>query len=277
LRSLRAETAVILRPDHWWGALLVYLAGIPIRVGYDMPGVSPFLTEAVKPVSGTHVVRQSMRLVEKWTGPIPDANVELTYPIEDSDVAEAEALLLQHNVSPEVRRVAIHPGAGAAIKRWPAEHWATVADTLARQWNTTVIFTGSESERAEIEQIRQRMTYSAPGVSHVSLAGQTPLGTLAALYSRTRLVLGVDSGPLHLAVAAGVPTVHLYGPADPVEFGPWGTAQPHIVITTAIGCRPCRLLDWPDSDAINHPCVRDIQPTDVIAAALRAVQPSQTG
>jgi heptosyltransferase-2/heptosyltransferase-3 len=277
LRTLHAETAIIMRPDHWWGALLAYVAGVPVRIGYDLPGVGPFLTEAVKPIGGAHVVRQSMRLVEKWTGVIPDSDVTLSYPFDDSDVAEAEALLLRHNVSPDVERIAIHPGAGTAIKRWPVEHWAAVADALAERWQATVIFTGSEAEGAEIEQIRQRMTYAAQSVSSVSLAGQTSLGTLAALYSRTRIVLGVDSGPLHLAVAAGVSTVHLYGPADPVEFGPWGNPAQHVVLSTAIDCRPCRLLDWPDSDAINHPCVRDIQPAVVIAAALRAVQPTHTG
>ena len=278
LRSLHAETAIILRPDHWWGAALAYLAGIPVRVGYDLPGVGPFLTNSIKPSGGDHAVRQSLRLVEKWTGPIPDADVLLAYPFDDSDVAEAEALLLRYNVSPDVERVAIHPGAGTIIKRWPVEHWAMVADALAERWQATVIFTGSVSERGEIEQIRQHMSHAAQSVS---LAGETPLGTLAALYSRTRMVLGVDSGPLHLAVATGVPTVHLYGPADPTEFGPWATsakdASRHVLLSTSIGCRPCRLLDWPESDMINHPCIRDIPPQAVIAAALRATQPSQTG
>ncbi len=278
LRALHAETAIILRPDHWWGAALAYLAGIPVRVGYDLPGVGPFLTDAVKPTGGDHAVRKSLRLVEKWTGPIPDADVTLSYQLDDSDVAEAEALLLRHNVSPNIERVAIHPGAGTTIKHWPVEHWAMVADALAERWQAAVIFTGSEAERDEIEQIRKRMSHA---VQSVSLAGETPLGTLAALYSRTRIVMGVDSGPLHLAVASGVPTVHLYGPADPVEFGPWSAsaieASRHILLSTSIGCRPCRLLDWPESDAINHPCVRDIPPQAVIAAALQAAQPSQTG
>ena len=273
LRALRAETAIIMRPDHWWGALLAYVTGIPVRVGYDLPGVRPFLTHAVTPISTDHAVRQSLRLVERWTGPITDQAATLTYPLDDADVAEAEALLLRHNVSPTVERIAIHPGAGTAIKRWPSLHWAKVADTLAARWQAVVIFTGSAAEQEEIGHIRRQMTQP----NSISLAGETPLGTLAALYQRTRLVLGVDSGPLHLAVAAGVPTVHLYGPADPVTFGPWGDPARHIVLSSEIGCRPCRLLDWPAADAINHPCVRDITPQAVIAAALRADQVSQTG
>jgi heptosyltransferase-2/heptosyltransferase-3 len=267
---LRAEVAVILRPDHWWGALLAYWAGIPVRVGYDLPGVKPFLTNAI-PFTPTHAVRQSLRLIEQWTGTIPDSEVDYRFPYEEGDVAALQMLLAQLNVSPtdSVPHVAIHPGAGTAIKRWPAEHWAAVADELAEQFGATIFFTGNAAESADIAQIAAIMSHTS-----VSLAGQTNFRTLAALYASTRLVIGADSGPLHLAVACGVPTVHLYGPADPAEFGPWGDPNRHIVLTSAIGCRPCRILDWPDIDTANHPCVRDISPRTVIDAALRAAKSS---
>jgi len=104
----------------------------------------------------------------------------------------------------------------------------------------------------------------------IVLAGETSVGQLAALYEGARVVLGPDSGPLHLATAVGAPTVHLYGPADPAEFGPWGDPARHIVLTTAIACRPCRILDWPGADPAGHPCVRDIAPDAVLEAAVRA-------
>ncbi|MHB8627425.1 MAG: glycosyltransferase family 9 protein [Aggregatilineales bacterium] len=268
VRTLRAEVAVILRPDHWWGALLAYWAGIPVRIGYNLPGVKPFLTNAI-PFTATHAVRQSLRLVEQWTGAIPDSDVDYHFPRGESDRAALETVLTQLNVPPSdcAPRVAIHPGAGTAIKRWPAGHWAAVADTLAEQWGATIVFTGGAAEGMDITRIAAAMSHKS-----ISLAGKTTLGTLAALYRTARVVIGVDSGPLHLAVACGAPTVHLYGPADPVEFGPWGDPNRHIVLTSPIGCRPCRILDWPDVDAINHPCVRDISPQIVIDAALRAAQ-----
>ncbi|RMG85212.1 MAG: hypothetical protein D6712_09875, partial [Chloroflexi bacterium] len=59
LRALRYSTAIIMRPDHWWGALLAKLAGIPVRIGYDLPDVKPFLTHAI-PHQHEHVVIQNM-------------------------------------------------------------------------------------------------------------------------------------------------------------------------------------------------------------------------
>ncbi len=274
LRRLRAETAIILRPDHWWGALLAYLAGIPQRIGYDLPDVRPFLTLACAlPFRRDHAVRQSLRLVESWTGVVADSDAALTFPHTPADSAEVEALLAQNNLTVGQPFVAIHPGAGTAIKRWPPQAWAKVAEALAERWRAAIVFTGSESERFEIEAIRAQITHTAqPRTLHFSLAGQTELRTLAALYAGAKVVIGPDSGPLHLAVAAGAPTVHLFGPAAPSEFGPWGDPQRQITLTTPIGCRPCRVLDWPESDALNHPCVRDISPQRVIAAAIHAAE-----
>ena len=101
------------------------------------------------------------------------------------------------------------------------------------------------------------------------MAGRTDLGTLAAVYRRCELVGGPDSGPLHLAVAAGTPTIHLYGPVDQRTFGPWGDPQRHVVVTSDWPCIACNRLDWPDAALAEHGCVRDIAVEDVIAAAAR--------
>jgi heptosyltransferase-2/heptosyltransferase-3 len=73
----------------------------------------------------------------------------------------------------------------------------------------------------------------------LALAGQTSVGQLAALMRRATLVLGVDSGPLHLAAAQGVRTLHLYGPGDAGRFGPWGDRARHVVLRADLWCSPC--------------------------------------
>jgi heptosyltransferase-2/heptosyltransferase-3 len=134
--------------------------------------------------------------------------------------------------------VCIHPGAGAPVKLWRKEGWARVADALVEGYRAKVILTGSASEEPLVQAIAERMA-SQPLVA----AGQTTLGQLAALMARCRLALGVDSGPLHLAVAVGTPTVHLYGPVDSRTFGPWGDPARHIVLTSDMDCIPCNRLD----------------------------------
>jgi len=266
LRHLKAKSAIIFRPDHWWGAMLAAMAGIPQRIGFDLPDVAPFLSQAI-PFKKGHAVELGMSLVSPWVETPPREAIRLHFPVVEEDRQYIQERLREWNFPDGAPRVIIHPGAGSPIKQWSPAYWAHVADRLVGEWGAPIIFTGSDRELRTIRNITHRM--AAPAII---LAGETSVSQLAALYDGARVVIGPDSGPLHLAVAAGTPTVHLYGPADPAEFGPWGSPERHAVLTSDIACRPCRVLDWNSDDPANHPCVRDIAPDDVIAAALHVTQ-----
>ena len=265
LRRIGYASAIIMRPDHWWGAMVTHLAGIPQRVGYDLENVAPFLTEAVKFEYG-HAVEQNLRLVSSWTGTLDAADIKLAYPWWKVDCHLIGWLIESLKFEGNAPVVCIHPGSGAASKFWRAENWVQVADQLAAEYGAKIVFTGTRSEAALADAIAADMSADA-----VSIAGDTNLGELAALYARSRAVLGPDSGALHLAAAVGTPTVALFGPADPQEFAPWGDPRLHEVITSDIGCRPCRILDWQNDNMDYHPCVRDITVRQVFEAARRVL------
>lgn len=266
LRLLRYSAALILRPDHWWGALVAWLAGIPVRIGYALPDVAPFLTNRV-PVQRVHAVRQSAMLVERLTGTaLDESSLALRYTVSADDRAWVQGYLSEHDLQVGDRLIVLHAGAGSPIKLWDPQRWATVADRLAGQASARIILTGGEAEIPLARAIAGHMT--APPIV---MAGDTRIGTLAALLERSALALGPDSGPLHLAAAVGTPTVALFGPADPDEFRPWGPSARHLVLTSEIGCRPCRILDWPGDSLDNHPCVREITVERVVEAGHRAL------
>ncbi len=197
IRQLRAGTALILRPDHWWGALFAALAGIPRRIGYQLPDVSPFLTDRV-PYREQHAVLQSLKLVESWTKPIDATQLRLKFPVGEADREYVQQLIAAQpeNIALNQRYVVIHPGASTPLKFWPPEHWALVADRLAERLKAAIIFTGSDREHPQIINIRRRM---ARETTSLSLAGETNIGQLAALCENAALVLGPDTGPLHVA------------------------------------------------------------------------------
>ncbi len=265
----RYDLAFVLRFDHWWGALLAFLARVPRRVGYAMPECEPFLSDPVPYVADRHEVAQNLSLVQ-WDmegiqpPPLQNGPSRKDHPLEFNVPEQASAWA--RRVLPTASAIAIHPGAGAAIKLWQVERWAAVGDALAEEMGAKVLLTGAQAERALCLEIAAQMKHSAQ-----VLAGETTLDQLAALLSRCRLVLGPDSGPLHLAVAMGTPTVHLYGPVDPTSFGPWGLPDRHAVLTSAWPCIPCNRLDYSDSELAHHPCVREIPVEAVLAAARRAV------
>ncbi len=263
LRKESFDSAIIFRPDHWWGTMLAAFAGIPTRIGFDTPETSPWLSQALA-LPYEHTAASNLRLVSAFLGNDEPANPlhhPLDFVLNPDDIAEAEQLLSALAVEPDKKLVVIHPGAGAAIKLWDSGKWGEVAQRLAAA-GCVVLLTGGPNEK--------RLSAEVAAAAHdaaIDLGGKTSFGVLAALLHTAVLVLGPDSGPLNLAVAVGTSTVHLYGPADSVLFGPWGDAEKHVVLRSAWGCVPCGRFDWPDLP--EHGCVRDIAVDAVFDTAHR--------
>ncbi len=265
LRATGYDAAVVLRFDHWWGAWLAAAAGIPRRIGYAWPETQPFVTEAYPYNCDRHEVEQNAHLLAALVG-APLEPGPLRYAVAPADADWAERWLAGHGLDRRQPLVAVHPGAGAAVKQWPAAAWSAVADSLAREQNAQILLTGSAGERVLTLAVAAGMARPA-----LDVAGQTTLGQLAALQARCALVLGSDSGPLHLAVAAGVPTVHLYGPAATAKFGAWGDPARHRVVTSPWACVPCDRLDWTGRALAYHACMAAITVDTVLAAARQAM------
>lgn len=240
LREGAPTAAVILRDDHWWGAWLAQRAGIPLRIGADHPAVRHYLTHPV-PLRQSHWAQRNVELVdaaaamlggEVLSEPITPESAPARWQVSRGAEEAAQRLLTKHGV--EAPYVVLAPGAGAPVKLWPPERWARVASTIAEQFGLAVVFTGAAGEAPLIDRVRVAM--SAPSCS---LAGQTDLDALAVVLTRARLVVGPDSGPLHLAVAVGTPTVHLYGPSLASAYGPWGDPARHRALSAGWHCPRC--------------------------------------
>ncbi len=277
LRAGRYDCALILRFDYWWGALLAEQSGIPRRWGFALPAVTPWLTDAVPYQPGRHEVEQDWTLAAAATagapgaGPAPPADraagcPALRFALTAEDRAAAAAL-----VPPEAigRLVCIHPGTNASRKLWTPAGWAAVTRHLLAQ-GSAVAFTGSAGEAPLIAAIQAALDPAARAAAP-SLAGRTTLGALGALFAASRAVLGVDSGPLHLAAAVGTPTLRLYGPSDEAVWGPWGPAARNVVVR-APGTRPGRFLDPTRQSLEGGPEMLAITPEQVIAALPRVLE-----
>ncbi|HEX6289898.1 MAG TPA: glycosyltransferase family 9 protein [Herpetosiphonaceae bacterium] len=258
LRAGHYDAALIARDDHWWGALLAMLAGIPLRLGFALPETEPFLTTALPHSFSTHVTAQNIRLVEALTGQPATKPPPMVAPIGGRDRAWATEWLTRHGVIPDAQIVALHPGAGGAAKLWIDARWSEVADALHER-GYTVVLTGGPDEQALVTSIVRAMARHP-----LTLVGAATIGQLAALYARCALVLGVDSGPLHLAAACGVPTLALFGPGDAGRFGPWGDPQRQIVLRSGLWCSPCGVLDACPRGTLPSECMARISTAEVV-------------
>ncbi len=262
LRDERFDCALSFRADFWWGALALALAGIPVRVGFAHPLVSPLLTHRCLDPGPLHEVERNLVLLTRLG--VPAAPGPLEFSTSRAERQAARDLLARAGVPPGAPFLVVHPGAGGYGKHWTVEGWAAVVRALqAEGWR--VVLTGGAAERALTAAIQAQLTRPV-----VDLAGQTSLGVLAAVLQRAALVLGPDCGPLHLAVALGTPTVHLFGPSDPTRFGPYGPPDRHLVVRAAVTCPACQRYGYtPDQDH-PHICMAAITP-EMVLAAVRAL------
>jgi heptosyltransferase-1 len=120
------------------------------------------------------------------------------------------------------------------------------------------------SGRGEVA-LAEQVTANLAGAPMLNLAGRTGLRDLVAIFAECAVAFGPDSGPMHIAAAAGCPVVSLWGATAPERSSPWGFAD--LALTGAIPCHPCYLRECP----IGRECMRRIAPAEVAAALKRAL------
>lgn len=263
LRHERYDAAILLRDDHWWGAALALLAGIPRRVGYAVAECRPLLTDALPWDRDEHVTVQGLRLVEHLVDIKQEhrAAIASSFIPDAHDATWADAWLRSNGVA-ERQLVVIHPGTGGQSKLWLSERWAALGDELIDINDCRIVVTGGPEEADLVAAVANAMRGAA-----IPLVGATSVGQLAALLARAALVLGVDSGPLHLAAAVGAPSLHLYGPGDDRRFGPWGDPQRHVVLRAGLWCSPCGVFSACPRATRPSECMERITTRAVFAAA----------
>lgn len=180
----------------------------------------------------------------------------LEFPLFDEDHTEAVALL-QHLARADRPWIGLHAGARPPVRRWPAEYFATVADTLACRFGAQIILTGGPGEEETAQQVETHMHMPA-----LNIAGQTSLGGLAALISKLDLFISNDTGPAHVADAVDCPSITVFGPAEFQRWRPLDGIR-HPSLRRPVACSPCNYWACP----IDHRCLRWLGPQQVINAA----------
>lgn len=149
--------------------------------------------------------------------------------VTDADLEEARAAC---GGTPE-RLVIVHPGAGDPRRRWPIEHFATVGKAL-HEAGFELAVVGSGADQPLADELCARL-----GAGAANLAGRLSLGGLAGLGAQCRLFVGNDSGPLHVAEAAGAPTVGIYWCGNIVNADPITRANHRPVLSWQLTCPAC--------------------------------------
>ena len=289
LRRERYDLGIDVRGDVL-SILVLALAGVRRRVGWAMGGGGFLLTDIAHWVPERHEVRSRLALLERLGIDAADP-VRVLVHVGDEDRARVAARLRAEwretvpvgarasRAATTARRVhrrlptslghgrfddeppliAVHLGAGTAAKRWPASHWRRLIERLLHDGRRVVVVGGKDD-----------VEWSRPLEPHPLLrdwSGRLSVTETAALLERADLFIGADSGPAHIAAAAGVPSLVLFsGTNRPAQWRPWSRRS--LVLKERVRCSPCHRKVCPLAD---HPCLTGITPDRVHRAAHRWV------
>lgn len=248
-RSLRDRgyTQSIVLPGSWKSALVPYFAGIPRRTGYRGEMRYGLLND-IRPLDKTLLKTTPQRFVAlAEDGPVTIAP-EIPLPHFRVDAEHGAALMHRLHLDPAKPAVGLMPGAEyGPAKQWPIEYYGELARLLHAAGVQTWVF-GSGKERTLGEGIRL-----TSGNVAINLCGRTQLTDVMDLAAQCRAVVSNDSGPMHIAAAAGVPVVAIYGSSTPDHTPPLTDRKK--IHYLRLSCSPCFKRECP----LEHThCLRNI-------------------
>ncbi len=178
------------------------------RVGFRIRGLGFLLNKCI-PYRQQHAIDRNLSLINALGATTANRDIELSLSTADKRFARTR-------LASPAQWVCIAPGSGRKEKNWLTERWATVADALIERSKARIVFTGSAREHLLVQGIIDRMRHPAAALN---LCGKTSLPQLAAVIQRCSLVLGPDSGTMHLARAMKTPLLGLFTVENPNEWG----------------------------------------------------------
>lgn len=279
LRRARYDLVIDLHggPRSSW---LARASGAPQRIGYRVTGRSWMYTTAVgrpRELRPRHsVVNQwdLLQAIPQWPGGDADPSRDaVEMPIPHAVEAAADRRLDAAGVTRGHDLVLAHVSAGNPFRRWPEPAFAQVLAAVAgAAHNRRVAVSSGPSDRAAAG----RIVAAARGIlgdnaGRIVDIGEFDLVELRALIERSRLFIGGDTGPLHIAATTRTPIVGIYGPTLAARSQPWrDPAVPSLAMeVNGLPCRPCEQRVCVPGD---FRCLTHIGPEQVIAAAEEALR-----
>lgn len=160
-----------------------------------------------------HTLDYHLALLE----PLGIGNASPALHLELPRAAREKAEKLRRDAKIDNAFIIFHPGSARVEKFWGTQRWADVIDHARRDYDVDLVLTGgaSEIEQEHIREIKAKLRHPI-----IDLSGNTDLLTLTALIAQARLLVTVDSAPMHLAAATQTPQVVLFGPTNPFHWRP---------------------------------------------------------
>lgn len=241
-------------PRSFSSALVTFLSGAGRRIGYGGDLRNLLLTDALPKSLYTegHLTGVYMRLAERAADRMPG---RVAHPVVVPPYAWQEHI---GKLGLTEGYVVVSPGAEyGPAKVWSHERYAALVSRISAETGRHVVVVGTERDRSSANRI-----LAGAGLAGSNLAGMSDVEGLLCVLRGAALVVGNDSGPVHLSASMGRPTVTIFGSTDPGWTAPIGRST--AVVRLEMDCSPCFRRECPDGAAR---CMLDIEPEMVWDAA----------
>jgi lipopolysaccharide heptosyltransferase I len=214
LRAVSYDVAIDFQ-GLWKSGFIAWLSRARERLGLAEfwlrePSAAVFYTERVSPVGRSHAIDHYLALAEHLGAREEQREFPLPHTAEDDRHVERQLALLEIQDF-----IIVNPGGGWKAKRWAPEDYAELIRDLETRLPWKILLTGSPDEGELISEILR-----LAGAKQARYFPST-LVQFIALARRAKLLVGGDTGPLHLAAAVGTPLVAIHGPTDAARVGPF--------------------------------------------------------
>ncbi len=261
LRAERFDAVIVVYPTLRL-AWLMFLAGIPVRVGTGYRYYSVLFTRRVfehRKDAKRHEVEYNLGLLPR-VDCLPHAPPEFFIDIPGAAEDRVREILSGAGIEPGKRIAILHPGSGGSARDWSAQNFGALASRLAASEDMQVLVTGGVDESELVARVVE-----ASGGTALGMAGRFTLKELAALTRSAALFVGNSTGPLHIAAAVDTPVLGLYPQHTAMSqrrWGPWCSRKRVLVPDKPVDCRDCD-----DAKAAVCACMDSITVDQVHAAA----------
>ncbi len=247
-------------------ALILFFAGIPLRVGFCQ-SAAPFLFHRrVTREPQRHDVERNLSLLRAFGAAPEDCRRSLRLPPGPGAEAVVDEILGSAGVDRQKMLIGINPGSVWATKRWSAEGFAQAIRLIKKNYDCEALLFGGPADA----EVASRIQDLCAGAS-VNLAGKIGLRELPAALRLCRVLITNDSAPMHMAVACGVPTVAIFCATTP-ELGFYPYAANSIVLEKDLSCRPCGSHGGRRCPLGTEDCMRLISPNHVLDAVVKLLE-----
>lgn len=262
LRKKKFDWAVVLHPTNRVH-MVTFFAKIPFRIGWDRK-MGFLLTKRI-----AHTKQEGLKHESEYTLDIlreldiPILYRHLYFSVSEGAQGKVDGMLRDNDISNSEKLITVHPSASCVSKRWPADYFCQLINTLKERLSLKVAVITAKGEEHFAERIIKDCDV-------IDLRGKLDLVEVGALLKRSAIFISNDSGPVHIAAALDVPVISIFGRKNsglsPMRWKPLG--ENSFYLHKDVGCRVCFAHDCEKGFL----CLKAIKPSEVAEKAILVLQ-----